>query len=83
MIPSMIVTEEIGNKLLADLVRQVQAGDEIVLTQDAKPVAKLISALEKPAAPRLTPPIRSLKGHRVLTPVVSQAELARELFDRQ
>lgn len=26
--------------------------------------------------------IRSLPGHRVLTPTISQAELAEELFDR-
>jgi hypothetical protein len=31
----MIVTEEIGTKPLADLVRQVQAGDEILLTQNS------------------------------------------------
>ena len=83
MIHGMIVTEEIGTKQLADLIRQVQAGDEILLTQDAKPVAKLVSALEKPGFSRPTLPIRSIKGHRVLTPVISQAELAEELFDRQ
>jgi hypothetical protein len=27
--------------------------------------------------------IRSLKGHRVLGPAISQAELAEEMFDRQ
>lgn len=83
MIFCMIVTEEIGTKQLADLIKQVQAGDEILLTQDAKPVAKLVSALEKPGFSRQMLPIRSLKGHRVLTPVISQTELAEELFDRQ
>ena len=37
----MIVTEEVK----AELLKQVQAGNEVLLTQDHKPVAKLISAL--------------------------------------
>jgi prevent-host-death family protein len=83
MVPGMMVTEEVGTRQLADLIKQVQAGDEIVLTQDARPVAKLVSALEKPNFSRPTLAIRSLKGHRVLTPVISQEELAEELFDQK
>jgi prevent-host-death family protein len=79
----MIVTAEIGTRQLADLVKQVQAGDEVLLTQGNKPVAKLVSALEKAAAPRTALQVRSLTGHRVLTPVISQAELADEMFGRQ
>jgi len=64
----------------AELVRQVEAGHEVLLTRNDKPVARLVPALERSpsAEPRLW--IRSLRGHRVLTPVISQAELAEEMF---
>ncbi len=67
---------------LAELVKEVQAGNEVVLTQGNKPVAKLVptGTTETTAGGVLR--IRSLKGHRVLTPVVSQAELAEEMFGR-
>jgi prevent-host-death family protein len=67
---------------LADFVKQVQAGHEVLFTQDNKPVAKLVSASEKESAPVTPLQIRSLKGHRVLTPSISQSELAEEMFDR-
>ena len=38
----MVVTTEVGARHLADLVKQVQAGDEVLLTQDNKPVAKIV-----------------------------------------
>ena len=79
----MIVTEEIGTKQLADLIKQVQAGDEVLLTQGNQPVARLVSALKENAPPRAALRVRSLKGHKVLTPVISPAELAGEMFDRQ
>lgn len=79
----MLVIEEIGTKPLADLVKQVQAGDEVLLTQGDKPVAKLVAALENPVSQCSSLQIRSIKGHRVLTPVISQEELAEELFSQQ
>ena len=79
----MIVTAEIGTGELADLIKKVQAGAEVLLTQGNKPVAKLVSAGEETAATRPALHIRSLKGHRVLTPVISQVELAEEMFGRQ
>jgi prevent-host-death family protein len=78
----MIVTAEIGTGQLADLIKQVHAGAEVLLTQGNKPVAKLVSALEESAALPPPRPIRALTGHRVLTPVISQAELADEWFGR-
>jgi prevent-host-death family protein len=78
----MTMTAEIGAGQLADLVKQVQAGNEVLLTQGNKPVAKLVPAAEKDAAPHAALQIRSLNGHRVLTPVISQPELAEEMFDR-
>ena len=68
---------------LAELVKQVQAGNEVLLTQGNKPVAKLVPAGEREAIPGGALRIRSLKGHRVLIPVVSQAQLAEEMFGRQ
>ena len=59
---SMTVTAEIGAGQLADLVKQVQAGDEVLLTQGHKLVAKLVAAVENGAAPRLALPIRSVKA---------------------
>ena len=79
----MIVTAEIGTGQLADLIKQVQAGDEVVLTQGNRPVAKLVPALDETASRRAAFQIRSLKGHRALTPVISQADLAEEMFRRQ
>lgn len=80
--PGMTVTMEVGTRQLAELIKQVQAGDEVLLTQDAKPVAKLVAAPVKPSVSRKAVPIRSIPGHRVLIPNVSQQELAEEMFDR-
>ena len=68
---------------LAELVKQVQAGNEVLLTQERKPVTKIVSTSEKEIASGTTLQIHSLKGHRVLTPVISQSELADEMFSRQ
>jgi prevent-host-death family protein len=68
---------------LAELVEQVRAGNEVVLTQHCKPVAKIILTSEKEVAPAETLQIHSLKGHRVLTTGISQSELADEMFSRQ
>ena len=68
---------------LAELVKQVQAGHEVLLTQGHKPVARLVPAAEREIVPGAALPIRSFKGHRVLTPSISQAELAGEMFDRK
>lgn len=67
---------------LAELVKQVQAGHEVLLTQGNKPVARLVPAGDREIVPGAALQIRSLKGHRVLTPSISQAELAAEMFDR-
>ncbi len=79
----MIVTTEIGTGQLADLVKQVQAGNEVLLTQGDKPVARLVPAGEAKAANGASLRIRSFKGHRVLTSVISQDELAEDMFNRQ
>lgn len=68
---------------LAELVKQVQAGDEVVLTQSNKPVARIVAASDKQTAPGTLLQIRSLKGHRILTPAISQSDLADEMFSGQ
>ena len=68
---------------LAELVKQVQAGNEVLLTQGHKPVAKIVSTSEKEITSGANLQIHSLKGHRVLTPVISQSDLADEMFGRQ
>jgi prevent-host-death family protein len=65
---------------LAELVDRVRAGDEVLLTHENKPVARLVSASEEATPPQTVFKVRSLHGHRVLTPVISQAEIAEELF---
>ena len=68
---------------LAELVKQVQAGNEVLLTQERKPVAKIVSTSEKEIISGTKLQIYSLKGHRVLRPVISQSELADEMFSRK
>jgi prevent-host-death family protein len=68
---------------LAELVKRVQSGNEVLLTQGDKTVAKLVPASGNELASGTTFQVRSLKGHRVLTPVISQSELADEMFSRQ
>ena len=77
------MTEEVQAGQLAELLKQVQAGNEIVLTQDHKPVAKLVAALREKSEPRPAWKLHSIPGHRVLTPNINQAEIAEEMFDRQ
>ena len=81
----MITTAEVNEftDRLAELVEQVQAGNEVLLTQERKPVAKIVSTSEMKIVSRTPLQIHSLKGHRVLTPVVSHSELAEEMFSRQ
>jgi antitoxin (DNA-binding transcriptional repressor) of toxin-antitoxin stability system len=71
----VVVTTEIGTAQLADLLKQVQAGNEVLLMQGDKLVARLVAARET-TSPGTSPlRIRSLKGHRVLAPVISQEDL--------
>ena len=65
---------------LAELVKQVQAGNEVLLTQGRKPVAKIVSASEKEIASGTTLKIQSLKGHRVLTPVIAVRTFLRRVL---
>jgi antitoxin (DNA-binding transcriptional repressor) of toxin-antitoxin stability system len=76
----MTVIKEVGAAHLADLIKQVQAGNEVLLTQGDKPVARIVSAHVLETGNGAALHIRSLKGHQVLTPIISQGELAEEMF---
>ena len=76
----MVVTEEIGEKQLGELLKELQAGNEVLLTRNRQPVARLVAAetpkVENGAALR----VRSFTGHQVLAASISQAEIADEMF---
>ena len=65
---------------LAELVQQVQAGNEVVLTEGDKPVAKIISTAAQEIKPPAKFQVRSFKGHRVRISTISQSEIADEMF---
>ena len=76
----MVVTEEIGVKQLGELLKEIEAGNEVLLTQNRKHVARLVPT-EKPKLGNGTPlRVRSFKGHQVLAPSISQADIADEMF---
>ena len=72
----MVVTTEVASGQLADLIKQVQAGNEVLLTQGEKPVARLVAAHDHETGNGVPLRIRSLAGHRVLPRVISRGELA-------
>lgn len=80
----MTTTAEVKDvaRRLAEVVERVRAGDVVLLTQENKLVAKLVPASEPEQPQTLRLKLRSLRGHRVLTPVISQAEIAEELFEK-
>jgi len=79
----MTVTEEVKAGQLTELLKQVQAGNEVLLTQGHKPVAKLVSALSEKSTFVGSLKIRSFKGHKVLTPNISQADIAEDMFGQK
>jgi prevent-host-death family protein len=76
----MTMTAEVGEGQLAELIKQVQAGNDVLLTVGNKTVAKLLPAEDQELTVSSDFQIRSFQGHRVLTPTISQAELVEEVF---
>jgi prevent-host-death family protein len=79
----MTIRTEIAGRQLAELVEQVKAGNEVVLTESNRPVAILVAAVQNGNPTGESFRIRTFKGHRILTPVISQADLADEMFGRR
>jgi antitoxin (DNA-binding transcriptional repressor) of toxin-antitoxin stability system len=72
--------DEIAGRL-AEFIDQIKAGNEVVLTEGHKPVARLVPPGRERSIPTGQPlNIRALEGHKVLIPTFSHAELAEELF---
>ena len=46
----MLVSVSDAKRQLTELVRRAEAGDEVVLTRDGKPVAQLVPVTAKPSA---------------------------------
>ena len=78
----MTVTADIGGGQLAELAKQALAGHDVLLTQDSKPVARLVPAVEDSLAFGAPLHIPTFTSHQVLTPSISGAEIAEELFGR-
>ena len=76
----MTMIKEVGAAKLTELVKQVQAGNDVLLTEGDRPVARLVPARDAEAGQSAALRIRSLKGHQVLAPVISQADLAEEML---
>jgi antitoxin (DNA-binding transcriptional repressor) of toxin-antitoxin stability system len=78
----MTLTTEVADLpgRVAEFLQHVESGNEVLLTRNHEPVARIVPVPAKPGGPPANPPIKSFKGHRVLTPVISQAELADEMF---
>jgi antitoxin (DNA-binding transcriptional repressor) of toxin-antitoxin stability system len=84
----MTMVTEIAAAKLAELVKEVQAGNEVVLTDGGHAVARIVQATptvtEKNGEDLVEKLNRiSFKGVKVLTPNISQAEIAEEMYDRQ
>jgi antitoxin (DNA-binding transcriptional repressor) of toxin-antitoxin stability system len=77
----MTMTAEIATGQLEELVEQVKAGNEVLLTQDDKLVAKLIPVPEDGSTFRCRLTLRAFTGHRVITPLIRQEEIADDLFN--
>jgi prevent-host-death family protein len=58
---SVTVTVDEAQAKLKDLIHQLAPGDEIIITENAQPVAKLVSGQPKPP-PGLRPPPGLGKG---------------------
>jgi antitoxin (DNA-binding transcriptional repressor) of toxin-antitoxin stability system len=78
----MTITADVNAGQLAELVKQVQAGHDVLIMQGDHAVARMVPPASESPAPATPLMVRSLKGHRVLTPTISQSELADELFVR-
>ncbi len=82
----MTTTAEVGefSGRLADLLKQVAAGNEVLLTQGNKPVARLVPPISQAesrqgSVRKLAP----LSGKWIGEAVIRSGDLAEEMFERK
>lgn len=73
----MTVTAEVTSAQLPELIKAMQAGNDVVLTQENEPVARLV--LPAPAVPPRRLVYRTFPGE-VLKPYFTNGEIADEMF---
>jgi antitoxin (DNA-binding transcriptional repressor) of toxin-antitoxin stability system len=74
-----------------DWLKEVAAGHEVVVTENSRPVARVVAPVAaRPLATRTGQPVTLsvlglpvFHGREVLTPQVASAEIAEEMFDRR
>jgi prevent-host-death family protein len=74
-----------------DWLKEVAAGHEVVVTENSRPVARVVAPAEvrplaSPASQPITTSVLGLPvfhGRKVLTPQITAAEIAEEMFDRR
>lgn len=81
----MIKTAEVHEVAahFTDWLRQVAEGHEVIITERSHPLARLVAAESSPrkhSSPLDVPPLR---GAKVLTPNISSAEIAEEMWGRE
>ena len=77
----MTLTAELLPGQLTELVEQLKAGNEVIITQGSEPVAKLVPASETVPLPIDGLRIYGFKGYKVLTPVITHADIAEDMYD--
>ena len=79
----MTMTAELSASRLADLVREVQAGNEVVVMDNNRAVAKLVPANNGSRPESKLFRMRSFADRKILTPTISHGDLAEEMFGRK
>ena len=55
---SMSITVDEAQSKLKDLIHQLSPGDEIIITENSQPIAKLVGEATKPRKPRIPGTLR-------------------------
>jgi antitoxin (DNA-binding transcriptional repressor) of toxin-antitoxin stability system len=66
---------------LPEVVSQVLAGKEVVLTEADKPIARIVPILNGGSRPLPLLKIQSFSRPQVLTPNLTGSEIAEDMFD--
>lgn len=74
-----VVSTNEAKDQLAELLRRVEAGEDIVIARDGKPVARLVPLPDAPAS--RAPKFGTLRGHITLLPGWDDPMTEEELAD--